>query len=663
MTQHNLRYRYVHLDFHTAPQAEKIGADFDPDVFGDTLKDAKVNAINIFGKCHHGYSYYPTKVGTVHPNLDFDLLGGQIEALKKRDIFFTVYVSVIWDELAGKEHPEWVVVDKEGKQVTRPPLNGDWGWTSMDVSSGYFDYLAAQTEEIIDMYDVDGMWFDICFALANYSTWGQAQMLNAGVNIEDDAAVWAFAEEKQRAFLERMTKFVHQKLPKATIFYNGTMKRDMRRLLPHMTHLEVESLPTTAQWGYLHYPTMGRQARTYGKDFIGMNGRFHTWWGDFGGLKTDAQMEYEVGTVLATGGKLCVGDQLHPNGVLDPAVYRMIGTAYERVEALEPFMVGAKPTAELALLALGEIVEGESGIGAQSPDIEGMAQMLIEMGYQFDVIDVETEFSSYPALFIPDGAVIDADLKARLEAFVSGGGKLIWSGKAGLDENGQFVLDHIPAHFKGDVPTVPSYLRPDAALIAHSELADDYDYVFYDQAYLVEAAAGTTSYGNVSRALFTRTWKEFMGHQHAPVGESLGAPIMVKNDTVLYLAVPLGSGYRNHDYWSYREMVRAALLDFLDAPLLKPQAPGWVEMTLLNQEARQIVHVVTYQPRRTWQNIQHVDQAWAVSGMSVAVKADAAPSKVYTAPENEALTFSYADGYVQIDLPPSRPHLVVVLER
>ena len=39
-----------------------------------------VNQINIFAKCHHGWSYYPTQVGQTHPNLKFDLLGAQIEA-------------------------------------------------------------------------------------------------------------------------------------------------------------------------------------------------------------------------------------------------------------------------------------------------------------------------------------------------------------------------------------------------------------------------------------------------------------------------------------------------------------------------------------------------------------------------------------------------------
>jgi hypothetical protein len=32
-----LRYRQIHLDFHTSPDIEGVGADFDPDEFADTL--------------------------------------------------------------------------------------------------------------------------------------------------------------------------------------------------------------------------------------------------------------------------------------------------------------------------------------------------------------------------------------------------------------------------------------------------------------------------------------------------------------------------------------------------------------------------------------------------------------------------------------------------
>jgi hypothetical protein len=61
--------RQVHLDFHTSELIPDVGARFDKRQFQDALREGNVNAINVFAKCHHGWSYYPTKVGNPHPNL------------------------------------------------------------------------------------------------------------------------------------------------------------------------------------------------------------------------------------------------------------------------------------------------------------------------------------------------------------------------------------------------------------------------------------------------------------------------------------------------------------------------------------------------------------------------------------------------------------------
>ena len=58
------RYRQVHLDFHTSADCENVGAEFDPEVFAQTVRMGRVESMTVFAKCHHGFSYYPTEVGT-----------------------------------------------------------------------------------------------------------------------------------------------------------------------------------------------------------------------------------------------------------------------------------------------------------------------------------------------------------------------------------------------------------------------------------------------------------------------------------------------------------------------------------------------------------------------------------------------------------------------
>jgi hypothetical protein len=76
-----------------------------------------------------------------------------------------------------------------------------------------------------------------------------------------------------------------------------------------------------------------------------------------------------------------------------------------------------------------------------------------------------------------------------------------------------------------------------------------------------------------------------------------------------------------------------------------------------------MVHLVAYHPRRTLQPIQHVDQSWTTSGLSIRVLSEGKPfERAYLAPQGEELAFRTEDGYALVDLPPIQAHLVLVLE-
>ena len=105
-----MRFRQVHLDFHTHADIPDIGERFDAKAFARSLREAYVDSVTVFSKCHHGLSYHPTKVGKMHPHLKFNLLRAQMDALHAEGIKAPVYLTASWDELADFEHPEWRTV-------------------------------------------------------------------------------------------------------------------------------------------------------------------------------------------------------------------------------------------------------------------------------------------------------------------------------------------------------------------------------------------------------------------------------------------------------------------------------------------------------------------------------------------------------------------------
>src|SRR5262249_28961503 len=154
--------RQVHLDFHTSPHIPDLGQEFDAEEFARTFREAHVNSVTVFAKCHHGMCYYPTKTGVPHPALGGrDLLGEQIEALHREGIRCPIYTTVAWEEDVAQRIPEWRQIKKDGTfaQITRtdwkqPPRLGGWRFVNY-LHPDYQDYIEEHLREIFADYEVD----------------------------------------------------------------------------------------------------------------------------------------------------------------------------------------------------------------------------------------------------------------------------------------------------------------------------------------------------------------------------------------------------------------------------------------------------------------------------------------------------------------------------
>jgi hypothetical protein len=123
-----------------------VAADFDASAFAATMADAHVDSVNVFAKCHTGYSYYrPGR--TVHPGLARPA-GLQI-ALCTAAHPGAIYLSVLWDDLAasstgtGSSPPVRRTLMRAPLSNDSPILGPD-RLDHLDVSSGYGDYVVAQ---------------------------------------------------------------------------------------------------------------------------------------------------------------------------------------------------------------------------------------------------------------------------------------------------------------------------------------------------------------------------------------------------------------------------------------------------------------------------------------------------------------------------------------
>ena len=50
----SLKFRQLHLDFHTSEDIPGIGEEFDREGFIAALKEGHIDSVTLFSKCHHG---------------------------------------------------------------------------------------------------------------------------------------------------------------------------------------------------------------------------------------------------------------------------------------------------------------------------------------------------------------------------------------------------------------------------------------------------------------------------------------------------------------------------------------------------------------------------------------------------------------------------------
>ena len=166
--------RQVNLDFHTSGSIEQIGAEFSKEDFQNALRTGNVNSITIFAKCHHGYCYYPTKIGTMHPHLNFDLLGEMMDAAHEIGVKAPIYITAGWSALDAQQHPNWCskCADQSVSSVCGCLTDADPdqpkpedSWINLCLNDGsYAAHIYDLAREICNRYEqIDGLFFDICF--------------------------------------------------------------------------------------------------------------------------------------------------------------------------------------------------------------------------------------------------------------------------------------------------------------------------------------------------------------------------------------------------------------------------------------------------------------------------------------------------------------------
>ena len=653
-----MRFRQVHLDFHTSEHIEDIGKKFDKKQFQTALKKGHINSITLFSKCHHGWAYHPSKANEIHPHLDFDLLGAQIQAAHEIGVKTPIYLSAGLDEKMAHRHPEWLVRNLDesttwAKDFTEP------GYHKMCMSSPYLDYLVKQIEEVCNNYDADGIFLDIAGVQPCYCQNCIAEREELGLNPYDENDVLKHAEMVYKRYAEKTRAAVDKYKPNLSLFHNGGHIRQGRRDLVNCnTHLELESLPTGG-WGYDHFPFSARYCQGLGVDYLGMTGKFHGSWGEFGGFKHPNALRFEVALAAANGAKCSVGDQLSPSGEMDMVTYDLIGSAYSELEEKEEWLDNVESVADIAIISpeayVGDLSTGQMTKVDDSGS--GVCRIMLEGKYLFDVIDFESDLSKYKVIILPDVIRADTDFAKRLREFCDCGGKVLATGKSALYENSNEFCLNLGAEWIKENPYKPDYFRP----LEKIKDMGDTGYIMYGNGEKIRCIGNEL--GIRENPYFNRTRAHFCSHQHTPNSCEYGGAGMTEGKDGIYIAWNIFADYAQSGELHLKQMAIFALDRLLDsAKTLKTNLPAQGIVTLMKQNDRLICHLLYASPVKRGNGIEVIEDILPIYNVELAIKTDKKINKVYLAPQKEDIDFTYDDGYISVKLDKIECHQMVVFE-
>jgi hypothetical protein len=306
----------------------------------------------------------------------------------------------------------------------------------------------------------------------------------------------------------------------------------------------------------------------------------------------------------------------------------------------------------------------------------GATRMLQEGGYQFDILDSQSDFDCYRLLLLPDTIPVDETLGARLQAYLDQGGALIASFASGMDVarnaftldlgvtlNGEGARDLGGELVRGREFPSNDYVDYILPREAFSQGLPRTEHTMYMRGMDVAAHAEAEVLVDLVAPYFDRTYKHFCSHKQTPSSGQIVGPAVVQAGRRIYFCHPIFSQYQTRAPRWCKQLLFNAIDRFLPDPLVRLDAPT-ATIAALNRQPehnRLVLHLLYYVPERRCEQFDVIEDVVPLYNVQASVKVDAPPSRVRLVPQGESLPFSVQDGRVTFVVPQINGHQMIEL--
>ncbi len=411
---------------------------------------AGIDSLMVYCKDHWGVTYFDSKVSgsRKHPGVKGDWIRQVRDLTEKKGIEFVAYYCIEYDEGAARRFPDWRVKKSDGTSLIRDDLYAKWSLCC--YQTGYREYSLSHLEEIVREYHPDALFLDIFGASLCYcpqcrekfqKKYGYALPETEEALASHRLDVVDFLNGNAKEYLEELRTRVKAIDPTLAITINFSCHypKEIRDLLDYQYSEPLlkdnwYSSAYARDTAKGQYPMLapGEASQVYNYD-------------------SKAQYICDLSSIAAQGCRVGMysGSQ-HYDGTLDHAEAEQLGSVFQVLKELEPYLVDRSPVKHAAILQS----DASKSVNAFPFHSDAILRMKKHNPHTYAILGAmelcehekipysilpegeatEETLASYDLLILPEVYIVSDTVADLLKSYTNNGGKLLISGKTGLWE-------------------------------------------------------------------------------------------------------------------------------------------------------------------------------------------------------------------------------------
>jgi len=367
------------------------------------------------------------------------------EVTRDMGVPLSVHYSGVWDDRAVELHPEWARVKPDGSKDTN----------KTDPLSGYMnELLIPQLLEVVEDYDIDGVWID-GENWASHPSYSEACIAEftartgiADIPKKSKDPHWhewlAFHRDLFTEHVEQYAQALHAKKPGIAVCSNWMYS--VRMPEPVAASVDYLSGDFDPSFGAERACAESRFLASRGMPWNLMAWSFLNTGGQGWTMKTAPHLCQEISVTLAQGGAVFIYNQPQRSGRLTEWHQDLFAQVAEFCRERKAFCFKSNTVPQVALLHSQSFYyrhnEPLFNFSVANQPLEGALHAILENGYSVDILNEDmalARMADYPVVVVPEQSGLPKAVVDALKTYAESGGRLVVTGADAPAEFGPWL--------------------------------------------------------------------------------------------------------------------------------------------------------------------------------------------------------------------------------